>query len=175
MKNRRALKPLHPQATDLAFLRSLGLQQDNCVLDPSQLCTPSLLRRLASMVYDGLLVFTLLLVATFPFVGLTGGVITPATRIVLQIYLLFVCATYFVWFWLHGGQTLPMKTWKIRLLTRTGNPVGIGQGILRFSTALLGIACAGFGLLWALWDRDRQFLHDRISGTCLVQLLRGKL
>lgn len=125
------------------------------------------------MVYDGILVFALLLVATFPFVGLTGGVITPATRIVLQIYLLFICATYFVWFWLHGGQTLPMKTWKIRLLTRTGRPARLGQGILRFSTALLGIACAGFGLLWALWDRDRQFLHDRISGTRLVQLPRS--
>jgi uncharacterized RDD family membrane protein YckC len=125
------------------------------------------------MVYDGLLVFALLLVATFPFVGLTDGVITPATRIILQIYLLFVCATYFVWFWLHGGQTLPMKTWQIRLLTRTGTPAGLGQGILRFSIALLGIACAGFGLLWALWDRDRQFLHDRISGTRLVQLPRG--
>jgi uncharacterized RDD family membrane protein YckC len=125
------------------------------------------------MIYDGLLVFALLLVATFPFVGLTGGVIMPATRIILQIYLLFVCATYFVWFWLHGGQTLPMKTWKIRLLTRTGKPAGLGQGILRFLTALVGIACAGFGLLWALWDRDRQFLHDRISGTRLVQLPRS--
>jgi len=149
------------------------MRQDYCVFDPSQFCTPSLVRRLASMIYDGLLVFALLLVSTFPFVGLTGGVITPTTHIILQIYLLFICATYFVWFWLHGGQTLPMKTWKIRLLTRTGKPAGLGQGILRFLTALVGIACAGFGLLWALWDRDRQFLHDRISGTRLVQLPRG--
>jgi len=127
------------------------------------------------MVYDGVLVFALLLVATFPFVALTGGVITPETRIVLQIYVLFICAIYFVWFWLHGGQTLPMKTWKIRLQTSTGRPAELGQGILRFFIALLGITCAGFGLLWALWDRDRQFLHDRITGTRLVQLPLGKL
>jgi uncharacterized RDD family membrane protein YckC len=125
------------------------------------------------MVYDGLLVIALLIVATFPIVGVTGGVVTPSTRIVLQIYLLFVCATYFMWFWLHGGQTLPMKTWKIRLLTKTGRPAGLRQSFLRFTTALLGIACVGFGLLWALWDHDRQFLHDRLSGTRLVKLPNG--
>ena len=128
-----------------------------------------LFRRLASMTYDVLLVCALVFLATFPFVGLSGGAITPITRIILQIYLLVVCAGYFLWFWRHGGQTLPMKTWRIRLVAADGSEPSLRQGLVRFLVAIVGIACAGLGLLWALWDRDRQFLHDRIARTLLIQ------
>jgi uncharacterized RDD family membrane protein YckC len=136
-------------------------------------CTPGFMRRIASMIYDGLLVLALLLVATFPFVGLTGGGVTPSSRIALQLYLTAVCAGYFLWFWLHGGQTLPMKTWQIRLVTEQGAPINLRRALLRFLAALIGIACAGIGLAWALWDRDRQFLHDRVAGTRLTDVPRA--
>lgn len=137
---------------------------------PVALITASLLRRLASMVYDTVLVIALLLIATFPFVRLTGGSVTPVTSAVLQIYLLIVCAVYFLWFWRHGGQTLAMKTWRIRLVSVEGPVPSLPRLLLRFVAALLGIACAGIGLIWALWDRDHQFLHDRIARTRLIHV-----
>jgi len=44
--------------------------------------------------------------------------------------------------------------------------------MLRFSLALIGLLLAGVGFWWALFDRDRQFLHDRIVGTRLVRVPR---
>ena len=143
------------------------------MLEPAALITASLLRRLASMLYDALLVTALLLIATFPFVRLTGGTVTPVTSAALQIYLLILCAGYFLWFWRHGGQTLAMKTWRIRLVTVEGPAPSLSRLLLRFVAALLGIACAGIGLIWALWDRDHQFLHDRIARTRLIHAPRA--
>jgi uncharacterized RDD family membrane protein YckC len=62
-----------------------------------------------------------------------------------------------------------MKTWHIRLVREDGSRVGIGRGLHRFAIALLGTLAMGFGFLWAFWDRDRQFLHDRLTGTALVE------
>ena len=140
------------------------------MLDPVALIPASLLRRLASMAYDALLVTALLLVATFPFVRLTGGAVSPVTSTALQLYLLLICAAYFLWFWRHGGQTLAMKTWHIRLVTSEGKAPPLRHLLLRFCVALLGIAGAGVGLIWALWDRDHQFLHDRIARTRLIHV-----
>ncbi len=122
------------------------------------------------MVYDGLLVFALLLVATFPFVGLTGGAVTPLSRALLQLYVIVVCGAYFTWFWTHGGQTLSMKTWHIRLMADNGDALRLPRALLRYSAALAGIGCLGVGLVWALFDPQRRFLHDRIAGTRLVLL-----
>jgi uncharacterized RDD family membrane protein YckC len=129
---------------------------------------PSVSRRLASALYDLLLVVALVLVATFPFLAIFGDSTHGWRRSVLQAWVLLVAASYFVGFWSHGGQTLPMKTWRIRLTRVDGAKVGVMQGINRFAFAVLGLLAAGLGFFWALWDRDRQFLHDRIAGTVLV-------
>lgn len=115
--------------------------------------------------YESLLLTALILVVTFPFVGFTGGTVSTGTRIALQIYLVAVCGCYFVWFWLHGGQTLPMKTWRIRLRTADGLPLSPRQAWGRYLAALAGLIPLGFTLWWALFDRDRQFLHDRLLRT----------
>ena len=130
---------------------------------------PSVARRLASALYDLLLVVALVLIATFPFLAFFGDSTHGWRRHVLQGWVLAVAAAYFVGFWSHGGQTLPMKTWRIRLVREDGSKIGIARGIHRFVLALLGTLAVGLGFLWALWDRDRQFLHDRLSGTQLVE------
>jgi uncharacterized RDD family membrane protein YckC len=129
---------------------------------------PGVARRLASGLYDLLLVVALVLIATFPFLAFFGDSTHGWRRSLLQVWVLFVAAGYFVGFWSHGGQTLPMKTWRIRLVRADGAKIGVLQGINRFAFAVLGLLAAGIGFLWALWDRDRQFLHDRIAGTALV-------
>lgn len=129
---------------------------------------PGIGRRLASALYDLLLVVALMFIATFPFLAFFGDATHGWRRHVLQAWVLFVIGAYFVWFWTRGGQTLPMKTWHIRLVRDDGAPLGIGRAIHRYVLALLGTAALGLGFFWALFDRDRQFLHDRLAGTALV-------
>ena len=136
--------------------------------DSAERRVPSILRRLASGLYDLLLVVALVLIATFPFLALFGDSTHGWRRSLLQAWVLLVAASYFVGFWSHGGQTLPMKTWRVRLVRVDGAKVGVMQGINRFAFAVLGFLAAGLGFLWALWDRDKQFLHDRIAGTTLL-------
>jgi len=90
-------------------------------------------------------------------------------RQALQLYVLAIACAYFVGFWAHGGQTLPMKTWRIRLVRAEGGAVNVGRGVHRFALAVLGTLALGLGFLWAFFDRDRQFLHDRLAGTALVE------
>ena len=132
---------------------------------------PSLLRRLASMSYELLLLLAVLaLLLAFPHAligAFTHRVATPTT---LQAHFFLVLLVYFLWFWSHGGQTLAMKTWKIRLITVEGQPVRPAQALLRYLLCWPSIALGGVGILWAILDQDGQFLHDRIAGTRLIAL-----
>jgi len=157
----------------------------------SALPAPSLRRRLAAFVYEGVLLFGVLMIA-----GLAYGLATQQRHALvgqhgLQAFLFVVLGMYFTWFWTHGGQTVAMKTWHVRLLTQAGGPVGTGRAWLRyllcwlwFMPALLFAALAGLHsgaqigaalvvgvLVYALLARlhpQRQFLHDLISRTRLV-------
>ena len=131
---------------------------------------PGIARRLASALYDSLLLAALLLIATFPFLALFGDSTHGWRRDALQAWVLLVAGAYFVWFWSRGGQTLAMKTWRIRLVRRDGQPVGAPQAAHRYLLAVLGLLALGLGFAWALVDRERQFLHDRLAGTALIDL-----
>jgi len=133
---------------------------------------PGMGRRLASALYDVLMVAALVLVATFPFLAIFGDSTAGWRRHVLQLWVLAVAGAYFTWFWTHGGQTLPMKTWKLKLVRGDGTAVSIWRALHRYLLAVLGLLALGLGFLWALFDRDRQFLHDRLSGTRLVNAAR---
>jgi uncharacterized RDD family membrane protein YckC len=136
---------------------------------------PGIARRLGSALYDLLLATALVLIATFPFLALFGDATQGWRRHVLQAWVLLVVGGYFVWFWTRGGQTLPMKTWRIRLVrAEGGGTVGAGRAAHRFLLAVLGTLAAGLGFAWAFVDRDRQFLHDRLAGTALVDATAPK-
>jgi len=130
----------------------------------------SLRRRLASLLYDGMLLLALWFVAGFLVVGVFPEPPEGWGRIAFQAYLLLVTGVYLVWFWRRGGQTLAMKTWRIRLVGIQGQPISLRQAWLRFVLAALGTAAFGAGFLWAVLDRQRLFLHDRFAGTRLVLL-----
>ncbi len=130
---------------------------------------PSIRRRLAAMLYEALLLFGVGFIAAYLFSALLryqGGI---NLRFAFQIYMLVVIGIYFVWCWRHGGQTLPMKTWKFRLTNVDGTPVSLPRAWLRYSLAWVSIPSI-FGLVYAVFDRDRQFLHDRLAGTRLVRV-----
>jgi uncharacterized RDD family membrane protein YckC len=130
---------------------------------------PALGRRMASAIYELLLLLALAFIASFPYLAVLGDSTHGWKRHLLQAWVLAVWGAYFVWFWSRGGQTLPMKTWKIRVVRFDGAPLGAGRALHRYALAVLGLAAAGLGFAWALVDRDRQFLHDRLAGTALVE------
>lgn len=130
---------------------------------------PSLRRRLASMLYEAILLFAIAFLAAWVFQFAAGTLdIGGWRRHLLQLFMLAVFAAYFVWCWRRGGQTLAMKTWRIRLVAKDGHRALPARAALaRFFFALL-LVPTGIGILWALVDRDRQFLHDRLAGSLLV-------
>jgi len=123
---------------------------------------------MASGVYELLLLTALTFIAIMPFLAILGDSTQGWRRHALQAWIAFVCGAYFVSFWTRGGQTLPMKTWRLRVVRWDGAPVGVPRAIHRYVIALLGFAAAGLGFAWALVDRDGQFLHDRLAGTAIV-------
>ena len=129
---------------------------------------PAIARRLASAVYDLLIVFAIALVATLPFVAVFGDSTQGWRRYLLQAWIVAAIGAYFVTCWARSGQTLPMKTWRIRVVRFDGARVGAGRALHRYVLAWLSLAALGAGFLWALFDRDRQFLHDRLAGTAIV-------
>jgi uncharacterized RDD family membrane protein YckC len=124
--------------------------------------------RLLSLAYEGVLLFGILFVASYLFLGLARDAQSGLPRLVFQVYVLAVCGAYFVFCWARSGQTLPMKTWRIRW-SRQGKPLAVGRAFLRYLLAVPGVL-SGIGVLWALVDRDRQFLHDRLAKTRIVRV-----
>lgn len=120
------------------------------------------------MAYEGVLVFAILFLASYLFLSLARDAQEGWPRLVFQTYLFAVCGAYFMFCWVRGGQTLPMKTWGMRLVTADGQALSTRTALLRYLFAVPAI-CSGASLVWALFDRDRQFLHDRLAGTRIVR------
>jgi uncharacterized RDD family membrane protein YckC len=163
----------------------------------SQAVAPSLSRRMASFVYEGLILFGILLIP-----GAVGAIIVAVTGqqhsvqgdLILQVTSFSIYAAYFTWFWSKRGQTLPMQTWHIKVVTADGQPLSWGRAFVRYLASWLWVAPAaliavlnhwsfredtramvvgaslgvlGYALL-ALVLPQKQFLHDLICGTKLV-------
>jgi uncharacterized RDD family membrane protein YckC len=124
-------------------------------------------RRLLAMLYDSLLVFAVAFFAALAFFAIAGDVQSPLKRHLFQAFLFLVLGGYFVICWRRGGGTLAMHTWKLRLVRTDGSRPRAAQAWLRYALAWPSIGL-GVGVLWALFDRDRQFLHDRLAHTRIV-------
>lgn len=122
------------------------------------------------MLYESLLLLGVLSVTfMLPHIAIGLGLDKTLPGWLLQLHLLMVLLAYFVWFWRHGGQTLAMKTWRIRLENAlTADTVTLPQALLRFALCWPSLLFFGAGLVWAVFDREQQFLHDRLAGTRLI-------
>jgi uncharacterized RDD family membrane protein YckC len=134
-----------------------------------------LMRRLVSLAYEALVLCAVLALGATPFIALTQGVEHVVARLLLQLYLVVLAGAYFVCQWRRGGRTLPMKTWRLRLVHRNGGVLTLRQAVQRYCLALAGLLAFGAGFAWALVDRDHQFLHDRLAGTRIVNDERGTM
>jgi uncharacterized RDD family membrane protein YckC len=155
--------------------------------------TPSLARRMACWLYEGLLMLGVVFIAGYLFSTLSQTRNAMDNRHALQGFLFVVFGIYFVWFWARG-QTLAMKTWHITVLDRSGRRITQRRALLRyllcwlwFLPALAGVAPFGLSSLesvavvlgwvavWALlsyFHPQQQFWHDALAGTRLVSVPR---
>ena len=120
--------------------------------------------RLASLAYEAVLLLAVLFVSAYLFLSIARDAQAGWPRTAFQIYLLTICGAYFVFCWVRTGQTLPMKTWRLRLVNTEGRTPSLGLACRRYLLAIPGML-SGASLIWALIDRERLFLHDRLAGT----------
>jgi len=105
------------------------------------------MRQLIASVYDGLLLIAILLIAAALTIPLTqAGIINPNSPI-LSLYLLTVCFLSNAGFWVHGGQTLGMHVWHIRVVQIDGSAITWRQALIRFVSGLPAWGTLMLGLI----------------------------
>ena len=128
-----------------------------------------LIRRFAAIGYDSLLLFAVLFSATAMLMPFTSGAAILSGNIFYLIYLLGISFIFFTWQWTHGGQTLGMRAWKIKLYGESFSQVCWSVASKRFFLALVSWLFAGAGFFWAIFDHDKISFHDRYSGSILYK------
>jgi uncharacterized RDD family membrane protein YckC len=150
---------------------------------------PSLRRRMACWLYEGVLMFGVVWIASYLFSTLSQSRHALENRLGLQIFLFIIFGIYFVWFW-HKGQTLAMKTWHLRLVDLQGQAVSQGRAMWRYvlswlwfipplavlaqfklSGGEIALIMMGWVVIYALLSRfhpQRQFVHDALAKTQLI-------
>jgi uncharacterized RDD family membrane protein YckC len=135
-------------------------------------------RRFAALLYDSLLIAALLMVYTALAMLATRGhaLLTDtigAWAYLYQAGLVVVIGAYFVFNWVHSGQTLGMRAWQLHAVDRHGKRLTVGPALQRFICAVLAWVPAALGVLWLYVDRERLALHDRLSGTRILHVPRS--
>ncbi len=150
---------------------------------------PSLTRRMACWLYEGMLMFGVVFISGYLFGTLSQTRNAMDNRLPLQIFLFIIFGIYFVWFW-HKGQTLAMKTWHLRLVDTHGHVVSQPRALLRYvlswvwfvpslavsmmfklSAGEITVIFMGWVWVYSLLSRfhpHKQFMHDAIAGTQLI-------
>ena len=165
--------------------------------EANALAAPGLWRRMACFVYEGVLLFGVVMIAGYLFSSLTQQRNALIGRQGLQAFLFVVLGIYFVWFWSHGGQTVAMKAWHVRLVTERGGPVSQPRALARYALSWLWFLPAWLtlylspihsaGLMFAVMavgvlayaglarlHPQRQFWHDAACGTRLISWRPGQ-
>lgn len=157
---------------------------------PTQLqSTPSLKRRMACWLYEGVLLFGVVFLSGYLFSALSQTRNAMHNRLGMQAFVFLVLAIYFTWFW-YKGQTLAMKTWHIQIKTESGHRLTQKRALLRYFWSwvwfvpplvmangfeLSAASATGLMMLWVtIWAAmsrlhpTGQFWHDAWAGTRLV-------
>jgi len=135
----------------------------------------SLWLRLAAAIYDLFPLLALwMLTAALVLFAAHGDIDVAhpplAYRTALRAALGAVTAAYFVISWAHGGQTIGMRAWRLRLNGEDGAPLPWRRALLRFGAMVLSVCALGLGFFWCLIDRDKRAWHDIIAHTQVTRL-----
>ena len=134
---------------------------------------PAWLRLAACMLYDGLVVLALSFALALGFILLFGDASHGLKRYALQLFLWLGVGLYFVWCWRKSGQTLAMQTWQLKLSDGQTKLLNWPQALIRYALASLSLAAFGLGFVWAVFDRDGLFLHDRLLNSRITFVPRA--
>lgn len=134
--------------------------------------TASLLRRLAAMLYDGLILIALFIMCGFiivvPYSLSTGKELGPLPASISYSLFFSVAFLYYSHFWRRGGQTVGMKSWRIKLVNENKGPIRLSQCMLRTAAGFFSMLIAGLGYWWMLFDKRQRTWHDMASLTRVV-------
>jgi uncharacterized RDD family membrane protein YckC len=125
---------------------------------------PNLLRRLAAIFYDLLLLLSVLFVATALILPFNAGQAFTSQRFYL-VYLFVISFVFYGWFWTHGGQTLGLRAWKLQVLTVDKKIITWRQAFIRFCSAIISWSALGLGFWWSLLNKNQRCWHDTFSKT----------
>ena len=92
----------------------------------------------------------------------------------LSTILVFALFGFFAKFWTHGGQTLGMQVWGVRVQNADGSAISLWQALLRFVVSIASWLCLGMGFVWSLIDKRKRSWHDIYSETQLVRVPKQK-
>ena len=132
----------------------------------------SLIRRLGIILYDLVLMFGMLLLASFVTLPFLGGEAAKGFNPFLTLYFISVAYLFYGWFWTHGGQTLGMKTWRTRVENHDGTAISFKQALIRATVAIVSAGLFGLGFIWSLFDKEKRTWHDIASNSRLVSVVK---
>jgi len=130
-----------------------------------QMPPPGFFRRMAAILYDGIALGSLFFLTTALLLPFNQGKAFDHEQWSYPLSLLLVSFMFFGWFWTHGGQTLGMRAWKIRVCTRDDQAIGWHHALVRFVIALVSWCAGGLGFFWILFNNKKLSWHDLISKT----------
>ena len=137
------------------------------------------IRRIAAMLYDTMLMFGVLFSATLiPSLVLTQDAVKAVkneevvhelhplmTGLPFQLYLLTLWVIFFCWFWHKNGQTLGMQAWRLKIEDINGSNISILQCLMRLLGASISVLCLGAGYWWIWIDKEGRSWHDHWSAS----------
>ena len=144
----------------------------------ASLPSASLIKRLAAIVYDSLLVMAVAMAYGALFLAIKYSFFHPelqgGERAVMGtggfVGLLLAIQGFFWFFWCRGGQTLGMRAWRLQIQQADGRTPTLQQAIIRGLVAPLSLGLLGLGYWWSLWDKEHRTWQDIASDTQVVSL-----
>ncbi len=127
-----------------------------------------LFRRFAALVYDSFVIFSLLMLSTAIALWCNRGQSLLSYRFFFLLYLIATTGLFVSWCWTKSGQTLGMLAWRLKVVDQHYQPLTWRRAFWRYLLAMLSLGCAGLGLLWCLFDKNKQSLHDKLSRTQII-------
>ncbi|MDO9104159.1 MAG: RDD family protein [Methylovulum sp.] len=125
------------------------------------------MRRIAAIIYDLFLLCAILFAATALLLPFNAGEAYTRQQFFYPLYLLTISFIFYGWFWTHGGQTLGLRAWRIKVLTLDQQPISWTHALIRFTTAIISWGFLGLGFLWMLFDKKQRGWHDYLSKTAV--------
>lgn len=136
----------------------------------TEFSSASLFVRIAAMLYDGLLILAMWMTITIVGIAINNGIAVEAGNPILSSILFIAVFVFYAKFWTHGGQTLGMRAWRLKIINLQSGQITLIQCMLRLVMAFISLAVCGLGYVWMLVDKDKLAWHDRFSYTRIVRL-----